>query len=120
MRPDDQVAAYLWDALTRARQVPEILRGVEFADYQGDIVLTAATERHLEVIGEALRNLRRVAPEIAETIPDLHRIIGMRNVLVHGYADVNDLTVWTAGMIDVPALVPILELLLAEYGPPVS
>ena len=54
----------------------------------------AAVERQFEIIGEALNQLRRVDPTTAAAIPELQRIIAFRNVLVHGYADVDNLLVW--------------------------
>ena len=44
-------------------------------------------ERVPEVCGEAMSNLYRVAPAIAETIPHARDIIGFRNILAHGYAE---------------------------------
>jgi hypothetical protein len=44
----------------------------------------------LEILGEALKNLRNVDPETAARIPDAHRIIGLRDVLAHAYAVIND------------------------------
>ena len=38
--------------------------------------------------------LRRVDSMSANQIPDLARIIGFRNVLVHGYTGVDDKLVW--------------------------
>jgi uncharacterized protein YutE (UPF0331/DUF86 family) len=34
-----------------------------------------------------MSNLYRVAPAIAETIPHARDIIGFRNILAHGYAE---------------------------------
>jgi len=44
---------------------------------------TRAVERVLEVCGEAMANLYRVAPAVAETIPHARDIIGFRNILAH-------------------------------------
>lgn len=38
--------------------------------------------------------MRRVDPATAESIPELSRIIAFRNVLAHGYAEVDNLLVW--------------------------
>lgn len=113
-RPEEGAAAHLWDAQNAARNVQTILTGVSRDHYLGNLLFESATERQLEVLGEALSNLRRLDPVIAERVPDIHRIIGMRNVLVHGYATVDSVTVWTAATSDVPALVPILEMLLIQ------
>lgn len=71
-------------------------------------------ERQLKVLGEALKNLRSADPDTAATIPDVARIIGMRNVLAHAYAVVDDGVVWEAETARVPALVVIVDGLLAD------
>jgi len=38
--------------------------------------------------------LRRVDAPTAATIGDLARVVGFRNVLIHGYATVDDWLVW--------------------------
>jgi uncharacterized protein with HEPN domain len=43
-------------------------------------------EREFEILGEALYRVRNIAPEVFDRIPSGHRIIGMRNILAHGYA----------------------------------
>ena len=77
-----------------------------------------ATERQVELVGEALNNLRKAAPELAERIPDVHKIIATRHVLVHGYTEVNSTIVWQAATQATPGLIPTLESLLAEVAPP--
>lgn len=57
-------------------------------------MLKSAVERQFEIIGEALNALSKIAPEMAETIPELRRIVAFRNVLIHGYATVDDRLVW--------------------------
>ncbi len=114
-RPDNSEAAYIWDALTAARNTRLILAEVSFHGYVGNLLVESATERQMEIIGEALRNLRRVDGGLADRIPHVHKIIGMRNVLVHGYALVDSSIVWTAAKTDVSELIPVLEALLGEF-----
>ena len=47
-----------------------------------------------EILGEALNQLSHVDPDIAEEIPELPRIVAFRNILIHGYASVDDRLVW--------------------------
>jgi uncharacterized protein with HEPN domain len=54
----------------------------------------AAVERQFEIIGEALGQLATLEPETAGRIGDHRRIIALRNILVHGYAGVDDMLVW--------------------------
>ncbi|MER3399388.1 MAG: hypothetical protein C4316_12850, partial [Chloroflexota bacterium] len=67
--------------------------------------------RHLQIIGEAARALpedvRAMAPEI-----EWPKIIGMRNVLVHGYFEIDTDIVWETATRDVPALKRKVEQLL--------
>jgi uncharacterized protein with HEPN domain len=67
--------------------------------------------RNLQIIGEAARGLpddvRALAPDI-----EWPRIIGMRNVLVHGYFDIDTNIVWDAASRDALALKPRIESLL--------
>ncbi|WP_425459389.1 HepT-like ribonuclease domain-containing protein [Gordonia oryzae] len=114
-RPDNRPAAYVWDALTAARNARLILAEVSLDGYVGNLLLESATERQMEIIGEALRNLRRVDEDLADRIPHVHKIIGMRNVLVHGYVQVDSLIVWTAATTDVSELIPVLDALLGEF-----
>lgn len=81
------------------------------AAFEQDELLQAWFVRNLQIIGEAARALpeevRALAPEI-----EWPKIIGMRNVLVHGYFDVDFDIVWNAASRDAPAIKPRLEHLL--------
>ncbi len=57
-------------------------------------MLRAAVERQFEIAGEALTQLARLDPGIAAQIADFRRIIAFRNLLIHGYADIDDRIVW--------------------------
>jgi uncharacterized protein with HEPN domain len=57
--------------------------------------------------------LRRVAPDIASTISDLPRIIAFRNILIHGYASVDNRLVWGVVETDLSRLCSELDGLLS-------
>ncbi len=59
-------------------------------------MLRAAVERQFEIIGEALNRLSQIAPKVAEQATDRRRIISFRNILIHGYAEIDDRVVWGA------------------------
>jgi uncharacterized protein with HEPN domain len=67
--------------------------------------------RHLQIIGEASRGLPEDVRDLAPEIP-WSNIIGMRNILVHGYFDIDTDIVWEAATRDVPALKPAVQRLL--------
>lgn len=77
-------------------------------------MLKSAVERQFQVIGEALNRLSRVDLATADRVPDLPRIIAFRNVLVHGYATIDDALVWEVATTRVNALVASLDQLLGE------
>jgi uncharacterized protein with HEPN domain len=64
--------------------------GKTFQDYLDDPMLRAAVERKFQIIGEALAQLARRDPLTTARIGQYQRIIAFRNILVHGYADVDD------------------------------
>jgi len=73
------------DVLRAVGESESFCAGKTFEDFQVDRGLQLIVERELEIIGEALARLRRDHPEIADRIRDVHKIIGLRNVLAHGY-----------------------------------
>jgi uncharacterized protein with HEPN domain len=78
-------------------------------------MLRSAVERQFEIIGEALSRLAKDDPQVAAAIPDHGKIIGFRNVLIHGYATVDDRIVW--GVIEnhlAPLRAAVAGLLAAE------
>jgi uncharacterized protein with HEPN domain len=112
------VAKYIWDAKVAAERIARFTSAKSFTDYQRDDLLRSGVERQFEIIGEAFAALRREAPDVAVTVPDLPRIVAFRNVLIHGYASVDDRLVWGVVETDLPSLITTLDRLLAERGEP--
>ena len=114
----DQAAKYLWDARRAALRIVAFTSGRVYDDYLSDEMLRSAVERQFEIIGEALAGLRRIDPALAATIPDLPRIVAFRNVLIHGYATVDDRLVWSVVRGNLAGLLAQLDCLLREGSPP--
>ena len=91
MQPD--AAALLWDARRAAQLILDFIVDRAWPDYQAEAMLRSAVERQFEIIGEALNRLSRADPLTAAGIEDLPRIVAFRNVLVHGYATIDDVLV---------------------------
>jgi len=85
---------YLHDIQQAADLVTEFTAGKRLADYEADAMLRSAVERQFEIIGEALAQLARLDETIASRISEYRRIISFRNILIHGYAEVDDRIVW--------------------------
>jgi uncharacterized protein with HEPN domain len=112
----DRAAKYLWDAHRAVERIARFTAGRGYHDYLADEMLRSAVERQFEVIGEALAGLRRVEPGLAAGIPDLPRIVAFRNVLIHGYATVDDRLVWGVVESGLPALRTALAQMLDPMG----
>ena len=107
--------ALLWDARRAAGLVEDFVRDHALDDYRDDVLLRSAVERQFEIIGEALNRLSRQSPDLADRIPDLPRLVAFRNILIHGYAVVDDAIVWDAATRRLPGLIRRLDGLLAEH-----
>ena len=86
--------AFVWDARQAIERIALFVEGKSWTDYEADVLLRSGVERQFEIIGEALNRLSREVPATAERIPDLPRIVAFRNILIHGYAMVDDRIVW--------------------------
>ena len=84
----------LWDASRAADRAARFIAGKTFADYLQDEYLRSAVERQFEIIGEALNRLGRTDPSTAAAIDELPRVVAFRNILIHGYATVDNKLVW--------------------------
>lgn len=85
---------YLRDIQVAAERIERFTRGKQFEQYLADEMLRSAVERQFTVIGEALSRLDRDSPDLAAAVPDRSKIIAFRNILIHGYATVDDRIVW--------------------------
>ncbi|MCJ7439629.1 MAG: DUF86 domain-containing protein [Acidimicrobiia bacterium] len=76
-------------------------------------LVQAAAQRWLEVIGEAAA---RLSPAIRDQYRDVawQEVIGMRNILAHGYFDIDVAIVWQAISRDIPHLRQQVEVILSQ------
>lgn len=105
------------DPKERLRDMLEAIAAIERhlhrgkAAFEQDELLQGWFVRNLQIIGEAARALpedvRALAPEVEWT-----EIVGMRNVLVHGYFDIDTELVWETASRDALVLKPRIEQLL--------
>ncbi len=107
---------YLYDIKRAADLIESFSAGKSFGDYSADVLLRSGIERQFEIVGEAVSALARVDSELTSKIPEYRGMIAFRNLLIHGYATVDDRIVW--GMIEskLSALRAAVQVLLAENG----
>jgi uncharacterized protein with HEPN domain len=105
---------YLYDISRASALALEFVRGKSFADYASDAMLRSAVERQLEIAGEALAQLARIDLATASQISEYRRIIAFRNILIHGYAEIDYHIVWNVLELKLPLLRREVESFL--YG----
>jgi uncharacterized protein with HEPN domain len=90
------------------------LGSMSLQDYSGNDLLRFSVERQLITLGEALNQATRLDSNASESIADIRQIIGLRNILVHGYAEINNELVWKIATTEIISLVEALDRLLEE------
>ena len=87
MREHSRDRGRLEDILKYAQNVNLIVSGITYEEFKNDIRIYYSVMKNIEVIGEAANMLTR---HFRETHPELpwRLIVSMRNVLVHGYAQI--------------------------------
>ena len=109
---DHDPKAYLFDIKQACEAIKEFTQNIGFKEYSANSMVKAAVERKFLVIGEAMIRLKREHPETLNRITNQEKIIGFRNVLVHGYDIIDDATVWSAIKDSIPTLQHEVEDLL--------
>jgi uncharacterized protein with HEPN domain len=79
--------------------------------FDADELVRTWIVHHVEIIGDASRG---VAPQVRDLAPDVPwpAIVAMRNILVHGYFEIDADVVWEVVTRDLPALRRGVEALL--------
>lgn len=95
---------YLYDIVRAAKLALGFVAGKTFADYSAEAMLRSAVERQLEIVGEALAQLARTDPVTASKISEYQRIIAFRNILIHGYAEIDHRIVWNVLELKLPVV----------------
>lgn len=78
--------------------------------YKDNKLLRRAVERELGIIGEAISRLIKTDDTIP--IPNPRRIIDLRNWVIHGYDNVDDVLIWGILSKDIPVLKTEIEKLI--------
>lgn len=105
---EERDRALLYDMLDAARHLMGMWRGRSLDELLNDRTLQWATDRGFNIIGEAAR---RVSDATKAAHPDLdrRRIVGLRNVVVHAYEEIDYARRWRVIQEDLPKLIARIE-----------
>jgi uncharacterized protein with HEPN domain len=102
---------YLLDILEAAKLTIDYIGDKTREEFFGDLQCQDAVIRRLEIIGEAAR---RISEKTHAAFPDLpwSDMVGMRNIMIHEYDDIDLVIVWETVNNDLPPLIDALEKIL--------
>ena len=106
----------IYDLEHATQLIATFTQGKRLSDYKVDVFLRSAVERQFEIVGEALNRLRKIERDLVVRITDYQRIIGFRNVLIHGYDDISDEIVWDIVQNRMPGLRKEIEEIKRDFG----
>lgn len=104
----DKDKIYSEHMLAAIRGIEAFTAGLTYEQFADDIKTMLAVTRELEIIGEASKRLSEEFKEKHARIP-WRRIAGMRDFLIHDYAEVDLMEVWKAATEDIKELKQVLE-----------
>jgi uncharacterized protein with HEPN domain len=98
-----------------ARRLQSLCANRTLDSLLSDWQATAALERCIEIVGEAVK---RLPAELRAAYPAVpwKEIAGTRDRLIHGYDDVDHRVLWSAVQNDVPVLLTTTEQMLKDLG----
>lgn len=102
--------AHVLDIREAARLAISYVEGVEKADFLSDTRLQDSVIRRIEIIGEAARRVSDQTRTLNPSVP-WREMIGMRNLLIHDYDDVDAEVVWQTVKEGLPQLLDKLSRL---------
>ena len=97
---------YLGHILEAISQIQNYCEDLDEVTFLKNRMIQDAVIRNFEIIGDASKNVERVAPEFVAAHPELPLAFAydMRNLLAHGYYKVDVAVVWKTIERDLPFL----------------
>jgi uncharacterized protein with HEPN domain len=101
---DSEIKIWLFDILQSIDEIDSYFedRPRNFAVYLNDIRTKRAIERNIEIIGEAVNRIVKHNKDFE--LDNVHKIIGTRNRIAHGYDKISDDLIWSIVINHLPKL----------------
>lgn len=98
------------DAMTK---IERYIEEVDFAGFTQNEMIVDAVIRNLEIIGEAAQNIHE---DIRDNYPEIpwRQIIGLRNIVIHGYFGVDLENIWKIITENIPETQPAIRRALDD------
>lgn len=110
---NDEIKKLLDDVLLCINKIERFIGDERLLEtYKGNDMLKSSVERNLEIIGEAINNVLKINAEIQ--ITNARKFVNVRNKLIHGYDEVDDVTIWAIIINHLPLLKTEVQKLLED------
>lgn len=111
---DIDIKAWLYDILNAINEIDSFFIDTpkEFSVFQNDLKTRRATERNIEIIGEAMK--RVLNKDVPLSLSGARKIVDTRNRIIHGYDSVSDDIIWSIVTNHLPTLKVEIETILGE------
>jgi len=107
------IQKYLFDIQVSIDSVFEYIGDKrDFNNYKTNKLLRRGVERELEIIGEAANRILKIDSSIR--IDNAHKIVDLRNWVIHGYDKIDDVIIWGIISKQLPILKEQVDELLKE------
>jgi uncharacterized protein with HEPN domain len=101
--------AFLEAVRKAAVELTTYIDGYTEQQYLSDGRTQRAVERCVEIMGEGLRQIRDTDLSLLNKLPHASQIIGMRNIIVHEYGDIDSAIVWHAVSTQLAGLIAAVQ-----------
>lgn len=105
--PDRNYLVYIVDMLESIDHINSYCHGISEIEFSRDIKLQDAVIRRFQIIGQAAGKVPKEVREMFQDIP-WAKIVAMRNLIIHDYANVAYNEVWRVIQDELPLLYPQL------------
>ncbi len=108
MQPN-KILKYILDIESVIEELENVvtIHSSDYIKFSSNFMAVRTVERDLEIIGEAIRKLTEINPDIK--ISSSKQIIGLRNMIVHAYDSIDPATLWRILIKDIPILKTEIE-----------
>ncbi len=103
----------LQHVLDAIEEIENYIQNATLEEFISNSMMFNASLRQLEIIGEASNRLSEKLLQDNKDIP-WARIIGLRNLVIHEYFGIDDMTIWSIIKINLPKLKEQIHLLLSK------
>ena len=101
---DEKILKLLYDIQIAIKEIDVFFEQnpSDFIKYRSNIILKRATERELEIIGEAVNRILKIHPDFP--LENARNIVGLHNQVIHAYDTISDENIWVIITKHIPLL----------------